>query len=79
MLPRRIDPRNEVDRILDAVKRKRETLEFVQQMLRELRDMTLAEKEAMTAYLIEMAYVEISDVIRHKHTVKNAPGAGHER
>ena len=48
----------------EIVKRRTDTLEYVQQMLGELRAMAEAERCDMLAYLIEMAYVEASDIIR---------------
>ncbi len=41
-----------------------ETLLYVQAMLGQLRTMAEAEKCDMLAYLIEMAYVEASDIVR---------------
>lgn len=41
-----------------------ETLQYVQAMLGQLRTMAEAEKCDMLAYLIEMAYVEASDIVR---------------
>lgn len=48
----------------EIVKRRTDTLEYVQQMLGELRAMAEAERCDMLAYLIEMAYIEASDIIR---------------
>ncbi len=45
-------------------KRRAETLEYVQSMLGQLRTMAQAERCDMLGYLIEMAYVEASDIIR---------------
>ena len=45
-------------------KRRTETLDYMQSMLGELRTMAEAEHCDMLAYLIEMAYVEASDIIR---------------
>lgn len=41
-----------------------ETLDYVQGMLRQLRTMAEAERCDMLAYLIEMAYLEASDIAR---------------
>lgn len=41
-----------------------ETLLYIQSMLGQLRSMAEAERCDMVAYLIEMAYVEVSDVVR---------------
>ena len=41
-----------------------ETLDFIQSMLGQLRTMAQGERCDVLAYLIEMAYVESSDIIR---------------
>ena len=41
-----------------------DSLDYVQSMLRELREIAEAERCDMLVYLIEMAYVEASDIIR---------------
>ncbi len=41
-----------------------ESLHYVQSMLGQLRTMAEAERCDMLAYLIEMAYVEASDIVR---------------
>ncbi len=46
------------------MKRRTDTLDYLQQMLGELRTMAEAERYDMLAYLIEMAYIEASDIIR---------------
>lgn len=48
----------------EIVKRRTDTLDYLQQMLGELRAMAEAERCDMLAYLIEMAYIEASDIIR---------------
>jgi len=45
-------------------RRRTETLDYMQSMLGQLRTMADAERCDMVAYLIEMAYVEVSDIIR---------------
>ncbi len=45
-------------------KRRTETLDYLQSMLGQLRTMAEAERCDMLSYLIEMAYVEASDLIR---------------
>ena len=45
-------------------RRRTETLDYLQSMLGQLRTMAQAERCDMLAYLIEMAYVEASDIIR---------------
>lgn len=44
--------------------RRSETLDYIQGMLGQLRTMADAERCDMLAYLLEMAYIEASDVIR---------------
>lgn len=46
------------------IKRRTEILDYMQSMLGQLRTMAEAERCDMLAYLIEMAYVEASDIIR---------------
>lgn len=41
-----------------------ETMEYVRSMLGQLRTMAEAERCDMAAYLIEMAYIEVSDILR---------------
>lgn len=45
-------------------RRRTETLDYMQAMLGQLRTMAEAERCDLLAYLIEMAYVEASDIIR---------------
>lgn len=45
-------------------KRKAEKLEYIRSLLGELRTMAQAERCEMVAYLIEMAYIEASDILR---------------
>jgi hypothetical protein len=45
-------------------RRRTDTLDYLQSMLGQLRTMAEAERCDMLAYLIEMAYVEASDIIR---------------
>jgi hypothetical protein len=42
-----------------------DTLEYVQSMLRELRGMAEGENCPMLVYLLEMAYIEASDLVRN--------------
>ncbi|MGN6465532.1 MAG: hypothetical protein ACTHLP_08595 [Rhizobiaceae bacterium] len=44
--------------------RRTETLDYMQSMLGQMRTMAEAERCDMLAYLVEMAYVEVSDIIR---------------
>jgi hypothetical protein len=48
----------------DANSRRQESLQFIQSMLGQLRQMADAERYNMLSYLIEMAYVESSDILR---------------
>lgn len=43
-----------------------ETLDFIQSMLGQLRTMAESERCDMLAYLIEMSYVEATDLIRNE-------------
>ena len=45
-------------------RKRTETLDYMQSMLAQLRSMAEAERCDMLAYLIEMAYVEASDIVR---------------
>ncbi len=47
-----------------------ETLEFVRSMLGQLRTMAEAERADMLVYLIEMAYLEASDIMRGERPVR---------
>jgi len=47
-----------------AAKKRAETLDYIQAMLGELRGMAQSERCDMLAYLIGMAYLEASDVMR---------------
>jgi hypothetical protein len=47
-----------------AGRNRTETLDYVQSMLGQLRMMAEVERCDMLAYLIEMAYIEASDIIR---------------
>lgn len=44
--------------------RRTDSLDYMQSMLGQLRTMAEAERCDMLAYLIEMAYVEVSDILR---------------
>ena len=44
--------------------RRAETLDYLQSMLAQLRSMAVAAHCEMLAYLIEMAYLEATDVVR---------------
>lgn len=47
-----------------ASKRRKETLEYMQSMLGQLRTMAESERCDMLVYLMDMAYLEASDIIR---------------
>ena len=49
---------------MDGKSRRTETLDYIQSMLGQLRTMAEAERCDMLAFLIEMAYIEASDIIR---------------
>jgi hypothetical protein len=51
-------------------KRRADTLHYVQSMLGQLRTMAEAERCDMLTYLIEMAYVETSDIIRGERPLR---------
>lgn len=53
-------------------RRRTETLDYLQSMLGQLRTMAQAERCDMLAYLIEMAYVEASDIIRGERPARLA-------
>lgn len=48
----------------EIIRRRTDTLDYMQSMLGQLRTMAEAERCDMLAYLVEMAYVEASDIIR---------------
>lgn len=51
-------------------RRRTETLDYVQAMLGQLRTMAESERCDMLSYLIEMAYVEVSDIIRGERPLR---------
>lgn len=55
--------------------RRSETLCYLQSMLGQLRLMAEAERCDMVAYLIGLAYIEISDIIRGERPLRVAPEA----
>jgi hypothetical protein len=55
-------------------RRRTETLDYMQSMLGQLRTMAEAERCDMLAYLIEMAYVEASDIIRGERPARVQQG-----
>lgn len=59
-------------------RRRTETLDYLQSMLGQLRTMAEAERCDMLTYLIEMAYVEVSDIIRGERPAR-VQEDGHKR
>ena len=55
---------------LQINKRRTDSLDYIQAMLGQLRTMAEAERCDMLAYLIEMAYVEASDIIRGERPLR---------
>ena len=49
---------------------RRDTLDFTQAMLRELRDLNDRPGNEFMTYLLELAYVEASDLLRDLHTAE---------
>ncbi len=54
----------------DGRKAGAETLAYLHQMLGELRAIAEAEHYDMLAYLIEMAYIEVNDIVRGKRPLR---------
>ncbi|MBX3577888.1 MAG: hypothetical protein KF723_11810 [Rhizobiaceae bacterium] len=52
------------------LRRRTDTLDYMQSMLGQLRTMAEAERCDMLAYLIEMSYVEVSDIIRGERPLR---------
>ena len=52
---------------------RREALDYMQSLLGELRTMAKAERYDMLAYLIEMAYLEASDIVRSERWKRGSP------
>lgn len=55
-------------------RRRTDTLDYMQSMLGQLRTMAEAERCDMLTYLIEMAYVEASDIIRGERPARVQQG-----
>jgi hypothetical protein len=51
-------------KMYESKKQRLDSLQYVQSMLGQLRQMADAERCDMLSYLIEMAYVECSDIVR---------------
>jgi hypothetical protein len=58
---------------LATTHRRTDSLDYLQAMLREMREIAEAERHDMLAYLIEMAYVEASDIIRGERPARVRP------
>lgn len=56
-----------------ANQRRTDSLDYLQSMLRELREIAEAERYNMLAHLIEMAYLEASDIIRGERPMRVRP------
>ena len=56
-----------------ATQQRTDALDYIQAMLRELREIAQAERCDMLTYLIEMAYVEASDIIRGERPMRVKP------
>lgn len=59
--------------------RRTHKLDYIQSMLGQLRQMAEAERCDMLAYLVEMAYVEASDIIRGERPLRVSNGNGSGR
>jgi hypothetical protein len=57
------------------IRRRTDTLDYMQSMLGQLRTMAQAERCDMVAYLIEMAYLEVSDIIRGERPARVQQGS----
>jgi hypothetical protein len=58
------EPRRSIAMRQGYSQRRTDSLDYMQSMLGQLRTMAEAERCDMLAYLIEMAYVEVSDILR---------------
>jgi hypothetical protein len=63
--------------MFDNKKQRLESLQYVQSMLGQLRQMADAERCDMLSYLIEMAYVECSDIVRGDRPLRVAEQKRH--
>lgn len=50
--------------------RRTDTLDYIQSLLGQLRTMAESERCDMLAFLIEMAYIEVSDIIRGQRPLR---------
>jgi hypothetical protein len=51
-------------------RRRTDTLDYMQSVLGQMRTMAKAERCDMLTYLIEMAYIEVSDIIRGERPLR---------
>ena len=61
---------NRVEPSFHVSRRRAESLDYLRSMLGQLRDIAQGERADMLAYLIEMAYVEASDILRGARPVR---------
>jgi len=61
---------NHVVQSFHVSRRRAESLDYLRSMLGQLRDIAQGERADMLAYLIEMAYVEASDILRGERPVR---------
>lgn len=59
--------------IANANQARIERLRYIQALLGELRTLSEAERCNMLSYMIEMAYVEASDIVRGQRPMRVAP------
>lgn len=50
------------------VKLRHEQLQYVREMLREIRDIAKSSRQPLVGYFVEMAYLEASDQLRSMHS-----------
>jgi len=51
----------------EAHNRRIETLQYIQTLLNDLRTLAGGERQQLLTYLIDMAYIEASDIVRKMH------------
>lgn len=62
-----------MSRVSDAHENRIERLRYIQALLGELRTLSDAERCNMLTYMIEMAYVEASDILRGQRPLRISP------
>lgn len=61
---------------MDArAERQKSKLEYLRSMIGELRTVAKAERLDMAAYLLEMSYIEVCDIIRGERPLRESRGA----